>query len=189
MGLLFLGDVWPAGETMRKGSGGMGGVALSLNDLKSGLLVSGVVPDRPVRVVTATMMQGFVNLFYVDPDGRTGQEVIDDESVKGLRIVSGKDVGPRFDADPDEFRLAAEALRIQYAALYDPMSAVYSSDINPLPHQIRAVYGDMLTKVPLRFLLADDPGAGKTIMAGLYVNENARNLKNVNVTNSGFEEE
>ncbi len=86
-------------------------------------------------------------------------------SLNGLRSGLG------FDADPDEFRLAAEALRIRYAALYDPMSAVYSSDINPLPHQIRAVYGDMLPKVPLRFLLADDPGAGKTIMAGLYVKE------------------
>lgn len=85
--------------------------------------------------------------------------------------LNGFRSGLGFDADPDEFRLAAEALRIRYAALYDPMSAVYSSDINPLPHQIRAVYGDMLPKVPLRFLLADDPGAGKTIMAGLYVKE------------------
>lgn len=51
------------------------------------------------------------------------------------------------------------------------MSAVYSSSIAPLPHQILAVYEDMLPKVPLRFLLADDPGAGKTIMAGLYIRE------------------
>ena len=85
--------------------------------------------------------------------------------------MSGEGLGPRFDADPDEFRLAAEALRIKYAALYDPMSAVYSSAIDPLPHQIRAVYEDMLPKVPLRFLLADDPGAGKTVMAGLYIKE------------------
>jgi superfamily II DNA or RNA helicase len=69
------------------------------------------------------------------------------------------------------FRLAAEALRIRMAALFDPMLAVTTSDLDPLPHQIRAVYGDLLPRTPLRFLLADDPGAGKTIMAGLYIKE------------------
>ena len=53
----------------------------------------------------------------------------------------------------------------------DPMVAVTTSDLDPLPHQIDAVYGHLLPKVPLRFLLADDPGAGKTIMAGLYIKE------------------
>lgn len=76
-----------------------------------------------------------------------------------------------FDADGAEFRLAAEALRIRMAGLHDPMLAVSSSDVRPLPHQIRAVYGELLPKTPLRFLLADDPGAGKTIMAGLYAKE------------------
>jgi superfamily II DNA or RNA helicase len=75
------------------------------------------------------------------------------------------------DGDADEWRLGAEALRIRYAALFDPMLAVATSDLRPLPHQIKAVYGDMLPRVPLRFLLADDPGAGKTIMCGLYVKE------------------
>ncbi len=76
-----------------------------------------------------------------------------------------------FDADPMEFRLAAEALRIRMAGLHDPMVAVTSSEVRPLPHQIRAVYGELLPRTPLRFLLADDPGAGKTIMAGLYAKE------------------
>lgn len=76
-----------------------------------------------------------------------------------------------FDADPAEWRLAAEALRIRYAALYDPMLAVSTSDLDPLPHQLWAVYGELLPRTPLRFLLADDPGAGKTIMAGLYLKE------------------
>jgi superfamily II DNA or RNA helicase len=77
----------------------------------------------------------------------------------------------QFDADPAEFRLAAEALRIRMAGLHDPMVAVSSSAVEPLPHQIRAVYGELLPRTPLRFLLADDPGAGKTIMAGLYAKE------------------
>ena len=69
------------------------------------------------------------------------------------------------------FRLAAEALRIRMAAQFDPMLAVATSDLDPLPHQIKAVYGELLPRTPLRFLLADDPGAGKTIMAGLYIKE------------------
>jgi hypothetical protein len=51
------------------------------------------------------------------------------------------------------------------------MLAVATSDLMPLPHQITAVHGDLLPRTPLRFLLADDPGAGKTIMCGLYVKE------------------
>src|SRR5690606_28779992 len=70
-----------------------------------------------------------------------------------------------------DFKLVAEAQRIQLAGLYDPMLAVATSDVQPLPHQIRAVYGELLPRTPLRFLLADDPGAGKTIMAGLYIKE------------------
>lgn len=51
------------------------------------------------------------------------------------------------------------------------MMAVHTSSVEPLPHQISAVYESMLSKQPLRFLLADDPGAGKTIMAGLLIKE------------------
>lgn len=75
------------------------------------------------------------------------------------------------DADADQFRLAAEARRIRLAHLFDPYLALTSSAIEPLPHQITAVYGEMLPRQPLRFLLADDPGAGKTIMAGLLIKE------------------
>jgi len=76
-----------------------------------------------------------------------------------------------FSADGDAFKLAAEATRIRLAHLFDPVLAVHTSLIEPLPHQITAVYGEMLERQPLRFLLADDPGAGKTIMAGLLIKE------------------
>ena len=76
-----------------------------------------------------------------------------------------------FSAAADEFKLAAEARRIDLAHLFDPYLALTSSAIEPLPHQITAVYGSMLDRQPLRFLLADDPGAGKTIMAGLFIKE------------------
>lgn len=57
------------------------------------------------------------------------------------------------------------------AYLFDPLLAVHTSLVNPFPHQISAVYERMLRRQPLRFLLADDPGAGKTIMAGLLMKE------------------
>ncbi len=76
-----------------------------------------------------------------------------------------------FDGDGELFRLASEALRIRLAYLFDPFVAVRSSQIEALPHQLTAVYGEMLTRQPLRFLLADDPGAGKTVMAGLLIKE------------------
>ncbi|TGP85630.1 MULTISPECIES: helicase-related protein [unclassified Mesorhizobium] len=76
-----------------------------------------------------------------------------------------------FDADGHLMRLASEALRIRLAHLFDPFLAVRSSQIDALPHQLTAVYGEMLPRQPLRYLLADDPGAGKTIMAGLLIKE------------------
>lgn len=76
-----------------------------------------------------------------------------------------------FDADGSLLRLASEAYRIRLAHLFDPYLAVTSSQIEALPHQITAVYGEMLPRQPLRFLLADDPGAGKTVMAGLLIKE------------------
>jgi SNF2 family DNA or RNA helicase len=76
-----------------------------------------------------------------------------------------------FDAPGKDFKLGLEAYRISEAALFDPMMAVHTSNVEPLPHQISAVYESMLPKQPLRFVLADDPGAGKTIMAGLLIRE------------------
>src|SRR5439155_6321972 len=71
----------------------------------------------------------------------------------------------------DDFKLAVEAKRIDLAFLFDPMMAVHTSNVEALPHQITAVYESMLPRQPLRFVLADDPGAGKTIMPGLYIRE------------------
>src|SRR5208337_2808121 len=76
-----------------------------------------------------------------------------------------------FDGDGALFRLVSEAYRISLAHLFDPLLAVHSSLVEPLPHQITAVYEEMLARQPLRFLLADDPGAGKTIMTGLFAKE------------------
>ncbi|GAL97199.1 helicase domain-containing protein [Acetobacter tropicalis NRIC 0312] len=76
-----------------------------------------------------------------------------------------------FDADGALLRLVSEAWRLRLAHLFDPYLAITLSRIEALPHQITAVYGAMLPRQPLRFLLADDPGAGKTVMAGLLIKE------------------
>ena len=76
-----------------------------------------------------------------------------------------------FDGDPTKFRLAAEAHRIRLAYQYDPHFAVSVSQVDPLPHQLDAVYTHLLTQPRIRFLIADDPGAGKTIMGGLLLKE------------------
>lgn len=75
------------------------------------------------------------------------------------------------DGDGALLRLVTEASRIKLACFFDLYLAIHTSLVKPLPYQIPAVYGEMLLRQPLRFLLADDPGAGKTIMAGLLIKE------------------
>ena len=145
---------------------------LTLATLRAGQRLRGLVPGRAVTLIAMDPVDaGLVEVFYRDDSGRSGARAITDADVARFEMAGDFDSAPAFDADPDEFRLAAEALRIKYAALYDPMVAVNTSDVDPLPHQIRAVYEELLPRIPLRFLLADDPGAGKTIMAGLYLKE------------------
>lgn len=87
-------------------------------------------------------------------------------------LLHGMQVGAQpFAGDAELFALGVEARRIQLGYLFDPFFAVSASRIDPLPHQLEAVYGTLLKKSRVRFLLADDPGAGKTIMAGLLLKE------------------
>jgi len=142
----------------------------ALEDLKPGLRLDGIVPGELVMVIAAQPHgPDVIELTYKTADGRLGQRVLgrDAESTIGLADAEGRP----FDASAEEFRLVAECQRIKLAGLWDPMLAVTTSDIEPLPHQLRAVYGELLPRRPLKFLLADDPGSGKTIMAGLYIKE------------------
>lgn len=144
----------------------------TLATLRAGQRLRGLVPGQTVTLIAIDPIDAeLFEVFYRDDSGRSGARAITDADAARFEIAGDFDSAPAYDADPDEFRLAAEALRIKYAALYDPMVAVNSSDVDPLPHQIRAVYEELLPRIPLRFLLADDPGAGKTIMAGLYLKE------------------
>lgn len=141
-----------------------------LEDIRVGSQLTGVVGDK---VVTAVAVEWFgtyaLTLTYRTEDNALGETMLYRDMEPNLRLVSSSQW--TFDADPSELKLVSEAYRINLAHLFDPYLAVRTSAIDPLPHQISAVYQNMLPKMPLRYVLADDPGAGKTIMAGLLVKE------------------
>src|SRR5262249_5776001 len=133
--------------------------------------VLGVLPDRAVTVVAVEWHgTNALTLTYRDDSGRSDHEILYRDA-EGRLGIEDEARAWSFDADGKLFRLASEALRINLAHLFDPSLAVHTSNLEALPHQIRAVYGELLPRQPLRFLLADDPGAGKTIMAGLLIKE------------------
>lgn len=141
-----------------------------LEELKPGLRIDGLIPAQVITVIFAQWHgTDALELTYKTNDGALGQQVVFRKDQDNLTVAQ---TGSRaFDATATDFKMVAEAQRITLAGLFDPMLAVATSDVRPLPHQIRAVYGELLPRTPLRFLLADDPGAGKTIMAGLYIKE------------------
>ena len=143
----------------------------SLEDLKKGAQVSGVVSGETITVIDVEWHgTHVVELTYRRTDGTTETELINRDREPELEIVE-PGTPWAFDSDGHLFKLASEAYRIRMAYLFDPWLAIHLSFVEPLPHQIKAVYEDMLPRQPLRFLLADDPGAGKTIMTGLYIKE------------------
>ena len=144
---------------------------MKLEDLQPDASVRGLLPDASVTVVSVQWHgSDALTLVYRGPTGRVADEVLYRHDEPRLEIV---EVGRpwSFDGDGALFRLVSEAHRIRLAHLFDPVLAVHTSLVDPLPHQITAVYEEMLPRQPLRFLLADDPGAGKTIMAGLLIKE------------------
>ncbi len=144
---------------------------MKLEDLRPQASVRGVLPDATVTVVSVQWFgTDAVELTYKDPTGRVGNVLLYRDDEPRLELVEeGRPWS--FDGDGTLFRLVSEAHRIRLAYLFDPLLAVHTSLLEPLPHQITAVYEAMLPRQPLRFLLADDPGSGKTIMAGLLIKE------------------
>lgn len=142
-----------------------------LEDLQPNASLRGILPDQLVTVVnTQWFGSDALELTYKSASGRVDNRLLYREDERSLELV---EIGRpwSFDGDGNKFRLVSEAQRIRLAHLFDPVLAVHTSLVEPLPHQITAVYEAMLPRQPLRFLLADDPGAGKTIMAGLLMKE------------------
>lgn len=142
-----------------------------LEDIKNGASVRGITSAQPVQVVSVDWIgDQAISVVFRDHSGTVAESILyrDDEH----RLEVEKSGRPwSFDADGALLRLVTEANRIKLAHYFDPYLAIHTSLVDPLPHQISAVYGEMLPRQPLRFLLADDPGAGKTIMAGLFIKE------------------
>lgn len=147
---------------------------IKLKDLKSGMRVCGLVPDQVVVLIKVRGLgepcsESYKSIVtYEDEMGDLDKQTLG----QGIeqRLYEAKNTWA-IGEEAELGKLAWEARRIRDPHLFDPWHAVHTSDIEPLPHQIVAVYHEMLRRQPLRFLLADDPGAGKTIMAGLLIRE------------------
>jgi superfamily II DNA or RNA helicase len=143
----------------------------TLEELTRGAAVRGILPDGLVTISDVRWIGTVaVEVTYKDSNGRLGNELLYRDREPTLDIAETGSPWS-FDGDAALFRLLSEANRIRLAYLFDPLLAVHTSLVEPLPHQITAVYSEMLSRQPLRFLLADDPGAGKTIMTGLFIKE------------------
>ncbi len=144
---------------------------MKLEEITKGALVAGIEPGKTVRVVSVDPVgDNAITVVYRTEDGSLRDRMLFRSNEVDLSIATAGRPWS-FDAEGEGFKLAAEAIRINLAHLFDPMMAVHTSNVEPLPHQITAVYESMLPRQPLRFVLADDPGAGKTIMAGLLIRE------------------
>ena len=144
---------------------------LKLEQIQKNTAIAGLEPGHVVRVVTTEPVgDNALTVYYKTADGKLLERMLFRTDEANLSLAeSGRPWA--FDAPGEDFKLAAEAYRINLAHLFDPMMAVHTSNVEPLPHQITAVYESMLPRQPLRYVLADDPGAGKTIMAGLFIRE------------------
>jgi len=137
-----------------------------------GTILKGPMWPEPICVMRVAKRSTFLN---IDAYGKNTERtyrgiVLRDVDLQDLEIISTKEA-LNFEAEAKKFWMALEAKRIRLAYEYDPHFAVSVSRIEPLPHQLEAVYHCMLKQPRVRFLLADDPGAGKTIMAGLLLKE------------------
>jgi SNF2 family DNA or RNA helicase len=142
-----------------------------LEDITVGASVVGIAGNVPVTVVAVKWYGNAVlEVTFKDARGQLASQLLYREDEERLDVKSGS-LPWSFDADANLLRLASEAYRINLAHIFDPYLAVHTSAIEPLPHQISAVYQEMLPRLPLRYILADDPGAGKTIMTGLFLKE------------------
>src|SRR6266567_2290068 len=147
----------------------------------TGTLFEKLKPGARLRGLDSAGIAEIVQVGHFGPDalnlvfrvnGRVGERLVYRGEESGFEFLqAGRSYS--FDSDGGLLRLASEAYRIRLAYLFDPYLAVSASQIEALPHQITAVYGEMLPRQPLRFLLADDPGAGKTIMAGLLIHRSS----------------
>jgi len=139
-------------------------------NLKEGNIIEGPFWPERIRVISCRKVGASVEINGVGLDsGRFYPRILTESDLEKIKCVELKERD--FSGDAESFFLVTEGRRIRLAHQFDPLYAVNVSQIDPLPHQIDAVYFHILKHPRIRFLLADDPGAGKTIMAGLLLKE------------------
>ncbi|WP_343912103.1 helicase-related protein, partial [Ornithinicoccus hortensis] len=136
--------------------------------LAPGAFVDGVVAGESVKVLTVRQTGETALVSFERASGARGSAFLSREQLSQVRPARRR---PTWHAAWPDVRLGLQALGIVAAPHQGRLLAVSSSNVTPLPHQVQAVYREMLPQDRLRFLLADDPGAGKTIMTGLYLKE------------------
>lgn len=138
-------------------------------ELRANVIISGPIFPEPVQVTVAQDMGTLVKI--IGKGLRTDKFYDPILTPEQLDTITASPEREPFDGDATRFRLGVEGMRLGLAYEYDPYFALSIARVDPLPHQLEAVY-DYFLKLPrIRFLLADDPGAGKTIMAGLLIKE------------------
>jgi SNF2 family DNA or RNA helicase len=142
----------------------------SQSTLAAGDVVSGLDPSELVEIRRVSPFAGRTLVEGVAVQSRREiRRPLTELELQKLVKIRGNTC--TFDGEPEVFLLGAEAERIRIAHQFDPLFAVNSSIVDPLPHQVEAVYRYLLPLPRIRFLLADDTGAGKTIMTGLLIKE------------------
>ena len=143
-------------------------------EIKKGQIIKGPKWPEPVEVKSIEPFGDLINLIVVTSGGQYSNQLLTKDDLKDITILTQD----RLFLSPSwKVFLALEGIRFRFASEYDPLLAMNISKVDPLPHQIEAVYGYVLKQPNIRFLIADDPGAGKTIMAGLILKElKLRNL-------------
>jgi superfamily II DNA or RNA helicase len=139
------------------------------NDIKPNVILRGPIFAEPVKVITTIPMGDSIKIVGEGMQtGKVHQPILKEDQIAQLEFSSDK---KPYNGDPQKFRLGIEAMRLALAYEYDPYFSLSIARVDPLPHQLEAVYEYFLKLPRIRFLLADDPGAGKTIMAGLLIKE------------------
>lgn len=139
--------------------------------IQPGQIIKNLIPGEPVTVNKVQKLGASVSIAYTGVNtNKANTKVISNNEFTGLEVLT-EEGSFNFTGDPTRFSLFAEAERINSAYQFDPLFAVNCSIVDPLPHQVEAVYKFLLPLPKIRFLLADDTGAGKTIMTGLLIKE------------------
>jgi superfamily II DNA or RNA helicase len=143
--------------------------APKFEDLTKGVVLEGPILPEPVEVIMTEPMGDSIKL--IGKGLRTGQVIDPILNASQLTQLTFTPKDLPYDGDPRQFKLGIEAARLGLAYEYDPYFSLSIARVDPLPHQLEAVYEYFIKLPRIRFLLADDPGAGKTIMAGLLLKE------------------